>query len=247
MWGLARSRRSRNGVCGAEPAQCSDSPKVTQPGQSRPGRPDSSGPVCEEPAWGSGVWRSGRGRGREGSSILERVTTRNAAGAGSLPGLPESQSPSRDPSREGRPGRVAGSGRGGQAVTSSPPPGGSTRCSLLARAAGWGGDSGRRSEKRTEGPRRRGSAAPCILLCRGAREARRSDLGAPCCRRRLQWRCGAEAVSARGALGQFSPELGTHPSCSCVRRPPARLSVCPLPPAPTSSLASPGPRCSKGR
>ncbi|XP_044785923.1 ras-like protein family member 10A isoform X2 [Bubalus bubalis] len=100
------------------------------------------------------------------------MTARNAGGAGSLPGLPESQSPSCDPSREGRPGRVGGSGRGGQAVTSSPPPGGSTRCSLLASAAGWGGDSGRRSERRTEGLRRR-EAAPPPSSCSAAGPARR--------------------------------------------------------------------------
>ena len=191
------------GGCGAEPAQYSDLPKVTQPGRIR-----SSRRVCEEPAWGSDVWRSGRGRGREGSSILERMTARNAGGAGSLPGLPESQSPSCDPSREGRPGRVGGSGRGGQAVTSSPPPGGSTRCSLLASAAGWGGDSGRRSERRTEGLRRR-EAAPPPSSCSAAGPARR----------------GGPTSVPRAVAGASSGAAGPRPCLRAARSVSSLLSL----------------------
>lgn len=101
-------------------------------------------------------------------------------------------------SRAGR-GEV---GRGGPAVTSSPPPGGSARS--LARAAGWGGDSGSRSGRRTEGRRHR-EAAPPPRPDR-LRDPRGQEVGprCSCCRRRLQSRCGAEEVSARRAGSAFS-------------------------------------------
>uniref|UniRef100_A0A9L0KEA9 RAS like family 10 member A n=1 Tax=Equus asinus TaxID=9793 RepID=A0A9L0KEA9_EQUAS len=55
-----------------EPAQCGDSPKVTQPGlDPTPGGLTPAGRGLSRASLGSGVWRSGRGRGREGTSILE--------------------------------------------------------------------------------------------------------------------------------------------------------------------------------
>lgn len=237
------------GGCGAEPAQCGDSPKVTQLGRIRPGRPDSSGPGLRGASLGERCLEE-RARTWAGRDFYFGAGDRSAERRGGwvppwAPPVPVTF-PRPFPGGASRAGSGEREGRvGGYLIAAS----GRLRLLLAARSRRRLGRRLRAPEREkdggTEAPR--GSAAPCILLRRGTREARRSDLGAPRCRRRLQWRCGAEAVSARGALGQFSPELGTRRSCSCVRRPPARLSVSPLPPAPTSSLASPGPRCSKGR
>ena len=146
-------------------------------------------------------------------------------------------------SRVGR----GGGRRGGQTVTSSPPPGGSAR--PLARAAGWGGDSGRRSDRRTEGRRLREAA----LSSRPAplQDPRGQEVGPRCsdCGRSPQSRCGSEAaVSARRTAGSV---LSRAPAPAGAARASSvglldYLSALP-PPAPSSGLASPGPGCSRGR
>lgn len=63
----------------------------------------------------------------------------------------------------------------------------------------------------------------------------------PCCRRRLQWRCGAEAVICARRARSVLSELGTHPaarasavrllgclSCPLPTRPPALASTAPV-------------------
>lgn len=147
-------------------------------------------------------------------------------------------------SRVGR----GGGRRGGQTVTSSPPPGGSAR--PLARAAGWGGDSGRRSDRRTEGRRLREAAlssrpAPLQDPLQDPPGGRTSVLrlrAEPPVSLRIG---GGGVCAAHGGVCSL-PSSGTCRSCSCVLRRPARLSALP-PPAPSSGLDSPGPGCSGGR
>ena len=214
---------------------------------SDPGALTPAGRICEEPAWGSGVWRRGQGCGREGTSILERVTgVRNAEGAGSLPGLPESQSPSRDPSREGRPGRVGGrwEGRAGRRLPhrrlrEAPltrflaPPAGAATPGAGAREGQRDGGAERQRRPQRPSPPRDPSGKGVRPRCPALRAAPPVALR-------------EEAVSVRGALCLFSPELGTRRSCSHVFRRPARLSVCP----PTASCVLrpglPGPRVLRG-
>lgn len=247
MWGPARSRSSRNGVClwwmrsraSAVQRLAQGHTAGPDPIQRAGLRGASLGERCLEE-------RARTWAGREFYFGADDSAERKGGWVPPwAPRIPVTF-PRPFPGGASRAGRGEREGRaGGYLIAAS----GRLHSLLAARSRGRLGRRLRAPEREKDGGTEasRGSAAPCILLRRGTREARRSDLGAPCCRRRLQWRCGAEAVSARGALGQFSPELGTHRSCSCVRRPPARLSVSPVPPAPTSSLASLGPRCSKGR
>lgn len=197
---------------------------------SDPGRPDSGGPGFVSSQLGERCLEE-RTRTWAGRDFYfgtgERIAVRREGGF--LPGLPAPQSPSCDPSREGRPGRVGGGGSGGRAVTSSLPPGGSARS--LARTAGWGGDSGRWSERRTEGRRRREAALP--------RAPRRCGPARPGGRTSVPALPVAPPVALRGRGGVCAPRAGsslqsfcTRRSCSCVRRRPARLSV--RPPAASS-------------
>lgn len=147
------------------------------------------------------------------------------------------------PGGASRAGRGEVGGAGGQAVTSSPPPGGSALS--LSRAAGWGGDSGRRSQIRTEGRRRREAVPPpAPLSAAGPKQGVRPRC--PALRAAPPVALREEAVSVRGAFGLFSSELGTRRSCSHVFRRPALLSVCP----PTASCVLrpglPGPRVLRG-
>lgn len=215
----------------------------TNGAESDPRRPESSGPGF--------VWSQLRGPEFGGADVGGKgfyfgAGERGApcaGGAGSLPGLHAPQSPSRDPSREGRPERVGGGGRGGgrlphrrlwEALLCS-----------LTRAAGWGSHSGCQSERKTEEPSRREALLTPKLRC-GTLAARRSDLGALGCPQRLQSRCGVEEASARGAPGLFSPSFGIP---GAARASAVSLLDCPsaLPlPAQFSGLASPGPGCSRG-
>lgn len=237
--------------CGAESRRSAETrPRSHSWGcRSDPGGLAPAGWDCLEPACGSSVWRSGRGRGREGTSILERVRgARDTEGAGSLPRLPAPQSPSRDPCREERPGRVGGRWGGAgrrlphRRLREAP------LARSLARAAGWGGDSGRRSDRRTGGRKHRGAAPP--PRPDPLRDPRGQEVGPRCsrCRRRLQPRCGAEAVSARRAgsvLSRASAPAGAARASSVGLL--GCLSALRPPPAQSSGPASPGPGCSGRR
>lgn len=174
---------------------------------SDPRRPESSGPGF---VWSQlrGAEFGGANADVGGKGFYFGAGERGApcaGSAGSLPGLHAPQSPSRDPSREGRPERVGGGGRGGGRL-----PHRRLWEALLARSRRRLGQPLRAPEREkdggTESPR--GTADPRAPLRCGTLAARRSDLGALGCPRRLQSRCGVEVVSARGAPGLFSPSFG---------------------------------------
>lgn len=215
------------------PAQCGDAPKVTPLGPCpTQGGPSPAGRGLPETSLGQRCKEERTRTWARRASIFEQMRgARCAERAGSLPGLPAPQSPSRDPSREGRPGRVGGGGRGGRRLPHR-----------LARAAGWGGDSRHRSERRTEGSQRR-EAAPAPAPCSTAGPSRR----------------GGRISVLRAAGGASSPAAGRGPCLRAARRVcPAGAAPAPvvgllgclsdlLPPAPSSGLVSPDPRCSSGR
>lgn len=193
----------------------------TNGAESDPRRPESSGPGF--------VWSQLRGPEFGGADVGGKgfyfgAGERGApcaGGAGSLPGLHAPQSPSRDPSREGRPERVGGGGRGGgrlphrrlwEALLCS-----------LTRAAGWGSHSGRQSERKTEEPSRREALLTPKLRSAPLRDPRGEEVG--------PWCSGlptAPPVELRGGGGVCARRAGSvfselrHPrSCSCVRRQPS--------------------------
>lgn len=150
---------------------------------------------------------------------------RSAEGARSLHGLPAPQSPSCDPSREGRPGRVGGGGRGGGRL-----PHRHLREALLVRSRRRLVQRLRAPEREKEGGTEAPRAAPSPGPGSAAGPSRRGGrtlvlraAGGASSSVAERRRCLRAARRVCSLLCFFC----TRRSYSFVRRRPSRLSVCP--------------------